>query len=188
VARVVAEANGLAIPSLAADSALEAPEIGLILTTGGPIVPDRIAADVQQIRAVSGQYRLPARNSEPTALLGNLRVAEIESGDTIRKIEARATRLGGMWVGGSIGYLDDPGFLRVVAPGMGVIWGDLGVSGRLSPGRTPRDSRIVRVKSASLEQSPCVGAFRGQAYCVKTPLFSPEQGMNFEVILTPPIE
>ncbi len=188
VARVVAEANGLAIPSLAADSALEAPEIGLILTTGGPIVPDRIAADVQQIRAVSGQYRLPARNSEPTALLGNLRVAEIESGDTIRKIEARATRLGGMWVGGSIGYLDDPGFLRVVAPGMGVIWGDLGVSGRFIAGTDAEGQPNCQGKIGKFGTKPGVGAFRGQAYCVKTPLFSPEQGMNFEVILTPPIE
>ncbi len=189
VARVVEDASGVvSFPPTPSNSALEAPEIGLIQATGGPIVSDRIVADVQQIRAISAQYRIPATKSAPIALQGNIRVAEILSGETIRTIEARATRASGAWVGGSIGHLDDFSLLRVVAPEMGLIWGDQGVSGRFIAGTDAEGQPNCQGRIGKFGTKPGVGAFRGQAYCVKTPLFSPEQGMNFEVILTPPVE
>ncbi|HNY27895.1 MAG TPA: Ig-like domain-containing protein [Candidatus Sumerlaeota bacterium] len=189
VAQVVEDAYGVVSSEpIASNSALEAPEIGLVQVTGGPVVCDRITADVQQVRALSAQYRIPASKSQPVVLQGNVRVSEIVSGVTIRKIEARATRASGTWVGGAIGHLDDFNLLRVVAPDLGMIWGDLGVSGRFIAGTDDAGQPDCQGKIDKFGTKRGVGAFRGQAYCVKMPLFSPEKGLDFEVFLTPPVQ
>lgn len=168
---------------------IRAPSIQTIQVTGGPILSDLITGQMNRISVVSSVSTV---GTSRLVCQGNLRVSWIVCEGDLNVLEARARRLNGKsWVGGKLGYPDQPDLMRVLADNIRTrVTGDGLVSGIFRAGYDRTTEQPLYTGFIRQIQTR-YGELRGEAHVsLLAPLikFVPGQGSYFAVYREEPVE
>ncbi len=115
-----------------------APSVKTLQSVGGSILSDGILTQLTKVSVSTAIYTVGAVNQ---TFQGNLRSTLILSPSNIASLGAVSKKVGVAYIGGQIGYPDQPGQMDVWAKSaITKIVGDTGVSGRFVAGYTSSDS------------------------------------------------